>query len=67
MLKFSLKGKCLDFGTSSLSLEGSLAIEGGGAKPADIYDEAMKVSGDDGTWDRVLALLRDAPGEESDM
>ena len=44
-----------------------MAIEGGEVKMADIYDEAMKVSGDDRTWDRVLALLRDAPGEESDM
>lgn len=66
MLKFSLKGQRLDFGAGAVSSEGSLAIEMGGAKQGDIYDEAMKVSSDGGTWDTVLELLKDAPGEESD-
>ena len=61
MLKFSLKGQHLDFGSGWTTGEGSLGIEGNGAgvvNTADVLDEAMKLSGD-GAWDRISKLLDD--------
>ena len=63
MLKFTLKGQRLDFGSGWTTGEGSLGIEdyGPGAgvvNTVDVLDEAMKASGD-GAWDRIAKLLGD--------
>ena len=51
MLKFALKGQCLDFGLGWTTGEGSLGIEdnrpgAGVVNTVDVLDEAMKASGD---------------------
>ena len=63
MLKFALKGQCLDFGSGWTTGEGSLGIEdnrpgAGVVNTVDILDEAMKASSD-GAWDRIAKLLGD--------
>ena len=63
MLKFTLKGQRLDFGSGWTTGEESLGIEGNGpgagvVTTVDVLDEAIKVSGD-GAWDRIAKLLGD--------
>ena len=63
ILKFTLKGQPLDFGSGRTTGEGSLGIEGNGpgagvVTTADVLDEAMKASSD-GAWDRIAMLLGD--------
>ena len=61
MLKFALKGQCLDFSSGWTTGEGSLGIEDNGpgagvVNMLDVLDEAMKANG---AWDRIAKLLGD--------
>ena len=66
MLKFTIKGQHLDFGSGLVTSETLLGIEGDGGEQVDICDEAMKVS-NEGTWDRFLKLLDAEDAEEEDV
>jgi hypothetical protein len=59
MLKFSIKGRRLDFGTAWATDESSLGIEEvGGDKwdSGDILDEVMAASTED-AWDKIFKSL----------
>src|SRR6266481_3140524 len=68
MLKFSIKGRRLDFGMAWVTDESLLGIEevrGDKLDSVDIMDDVMKVSTDD-VWDKISHVLGEY-GEEADM
>src|SRR6266481_834794 len=68
MLKYSIKGCCLDFGTAWVTDESLLGIEevgGDKSDSMDIMDDVMKVSNDD-AWDKISQVLG-GYGGEADM
>src|SRR6266481_5694802 len=68
MLKFSIKGRRLDFGVAWVTNESLLGIEevrGDKSDSVDIMDDVMKSSTDD-AWDKISQVLGEY-GEEADM
>src|SRR6266481_6042551 len=68
MLKFSIKGHCLDFGMAWVTDKSLLGIEevgGDKSDSVDIMDDVMKASTDD-AWDKISQVLGEY-GEEADM